>query len=313
MQSVKYQLRLRGLSTPDGTVPVRVLTSVLQQLMTFAERELRLAIEGQSVKRGQPPTWIAKSTDMTVTGIETGSTVLDIEAPTLGDAIGEQLQQQDFWVSPPAASDTAFTLVVKSVNDATAEDLESEYYDGGVLGSLLGLKAFVEKENQSLELRAVGRPGENFTVRRQEIEKAERLRVRTPEPQAFIVSGLLNAIEHSRKKFQLVVDDGQVIPGRVNEDFMSAEEMRRLWGKKASVKGMVHFKPSGKVRLLDAHMLKTMEEGEKVFAMVPQVQSEAEFIRTIAPPEGQRDWLKDIWNRWPGDETIEELLADLER
>jgi hypothetical protein len=24
-------------------------------------------------------------------------------------------------------------------------------------------------------------------------------------------------------------------------------------------------------------------------------------------------WLKEIWNKWPGDETIEELLAALKR
>jgi hypothetical protein len=180
-----------------------------------------------------------------------------------------------------------------------------------MLGSLLSLKTFIAAENQSLEFRALDRPLERFTLGREEMEKAQRLQVRTPESQAFIVSGRLNAIEHSRRKFQLVVEAGHVIPGRVNEDFMSAEEMRGLWGKKVSVKGMVHFKPSGGVRLLDAHMLKLMEKGEEVFGMTPQVQTEAGFVREVAPPQGQRDWLKDIWGQWPGDESIEELLAVL--
>jgi len=29
----------------------------------------------------------------------------------------------------------------------------------------------------------------------------------------------------------------------------------------------------------------------------------------IAPNPG---WLKEVWNKWPGDETIEELLAALD-
>lgn len=313
MRTVKYHLRLRGLNTPDGTIPVRVLTGILNQILSCAERGLRLAIEGQSVRRGTLPSWIDKSTDMTITGIETGSTILDIEAPMLGDVIGEQIQQQDFWVTPPAPTDTAFTLVVKSVKDATAEDMESEYYDGGMLESLRGFRSFVESERQWIELRAVERPDECFSLGRQEIERIERLQVRTPASQAFIVSGHLNAIEHSRKKFQLVVDDHHIIPGRLNEDFISAEEMRRLWGKRVSVKGMVHFKPSGAIRLLDAHMLKPMEEGEEVFGVPPQVQSEAAFVREISAPRGQKDWLKDIWGQWPGGESIEELLADLQK
>jgi hypothetical protein len=313
MNTVKYQLRLRGLQTPDGTVRVRVLTGVLDRLLSFAERGLRLAIEGQSVKRGTLPSWIAKSVDMTVTGIQTGSTILDIEAPMLGDTVGEQIRQQDFWVTPPSPSDTAFTLVVRSVNDATSEDLESEYYDGGVLESLRGMRSFVEGENQFLELRAIDRPQEQFSLGRQEIERVDRLQVRTPVSQAFIVSGVLNAIEHSRRKFQLVVDQGQIIPGRVNEEFMSAEDMRHLWGRKVSVKGVVHFKPSGHVRLLDAHLLKPMESGEEIFGALPQAQTEAAFVRDVASPQSQKDWLKDVWGQWPGDESMEELLADIEK
>jgi hypothetical protein len=313
MQSVKYQLRLKGLSTPDGTISVRVLKDVLQQLTSFAERGLRLAIEGQSVKRGTVPSWIEKSTEMTITGLETGSTILDIEAPVLGDTIGEQINQQDFWVSPPARTDTAFTLVSKSIKDATGENLESEYYDGGLLGTLLGLKPFVLGEMQSLELHALDRPQEDFTLTRESIEKAEQLQVRTPEAQAFIVSGHLDEIRHSRKQFQLVVEDGQIIRGRVNEDFMSAEQMRDLWGKKVSVKGMVYFKPSGAVRMLDAHMLKPMEAGEEVFGMIPAIQTEAGFVHAITAQSEQRNWLKNIWDQWPGDESIEELLAELER
>jgi hypothetical protein len=110
----------------------------------------------------------------------------------------------------------------------------------------------------------------------------------------------------------MVVDEGKIIPGRINEEFMSAEEMRQLWGRKVSVKGQVYFKPSGSVRMLDAHMLKPMEAGEEVFGVVPSVQTERGFVKAYAQPETNRNWLREIWNQWPGDELIEELLADLE-
>ena len=46
----------------------------------------------------------------------------------------------------PAASDTAITLFARSVHDTTAENLESEYYDAGLLSSLLDLKPFFKTE-----------------------------------------------------------------------------------------------------------------------------------------------------------------------
>lgn len=99
--------------------------------------------------------------------------------------------------------------------------------------------------------------------------------------------------------------DGQVIPGRINEEFVSIEELRQLWGKKVSVKGTINFRPSGKIRLLEAHMIKLMEKGEEIFETIPVMQTEFEFVRAFTAEAERRDWLKDIWGKWPGDETIQ--------
>jgi len=313
MKSVNYQLRIKGLATPAGTIPVRALLQLLQQLTECAERGLRLAIEGASVKSGRPPAWLEKAVNLTFAGVEKGSTVLEIEAPTLGEAIGADLRQQDFWVTPPAADDTALSLFARSVHDTTAEKLESDYYDAGVLSGLLGLRPFLKSEASCVELVAAKRPQEHVTLTMAEMDKAERLKVRTPEPQAHIVSGRLDAIQHSRKRFQLVIPEGQVIPGRVDEEFMSAENLRPFWGRDVTVKGMVHFRPSGRIQLLEAQLIKAKQNGEEIFGEMPRVQTEAEFAVDAFKPGDKKDWLREIWGKWPGDESVEEILADLKR
>jgi len=313
MKSVSYQLRINGLATPDGTISVRALMELLRGLTESAERGLRLAIEGVSVKSGRTPGWLEKAVELTVSGLEKGSTVLDVEAQLLGDVIGSELQQQDFWVTPPGPEDTALSLFARSVTDTTAENLESDYYDAGVLRSLLGFKPFLKTMADSVELIAPGRPRENVTLTMAEMEKAERLKVRTPEPQAFIVAGHLDAIQHSRKRFQLVLPETQVVPGRVDEEFMSTEDLRQFWGKKVTVKGTVHFKPSGRVQLLEAQMIRAAEPGEEVFAEMPQAQSEAEFASAAFGAVERKDWLQEVWGKWPGDEPVEEILLELKR
>jgi hypothetical protein len=89
------------------------------------------------------------------------------------------------------------------------------------------------------------------------------------------------------------------------------EDMREYWGKKATIKGIVHFRPSGKPRLIEAQVIKTMEEGEEVFDVLPQVQTEAMFLKEARETAVQTGWLKEIWGKWPGDEPIETLLAAL--
>jgi hypothetical protein len=265
------------------------------------------------VKTGRTPAWLDKAVNFTLLGLKKGSTVLQLQAPTLGTVIGTELSQQDFWVQAPSPDDTALSLVAKSVHDTTAENLESDFYDAGVLKSLLDLKPFLKTQAKAVEISAKGRPQEHIRLRMEEMAKAERLKVKTPEPQAFLVSGHLDAIQHSRKRFQLVLSDGQVIPGRIDEEFVSAEKLRQFWGKSVTVKGTVHFKPSGRIQLLEAQMIKPKEAGDEVFEEMPSAQSEAVFVAEVFQAANKRDWLKEVWGKWPGEESIEELLEGLKR
>ena len=308
IDTVKYQLRVKGLRTPDGTISVRALLFLLHGITECAEKRLRLAIEGVSVQSGRPPNWLTSAVELRVTGLEKGSTILDLEAPTLGSAIGDQIKQQDFWIAPPDPKDTALTLLASSVQDTTAENPESDFYDAGVLKSFLSLKPFLKSEASSIELRSEGRPREDVMLTLQEMEKAERLRVRIPEPQSVVVSGQLDAIHHSTKQFQLALTDGQIIPGRINEEHLAAENMREFWGKEVTIRGTMHFKPSGRAQLLAAELIKLKEAGEELFQYVPRVQTEACFVSETTHDAERRDWLHDLWGKWPGDEPVEEIL-----
>lgn len=313
MPTVKYRLRIQGLSTPAGKIPVRALLDFLHQVTECAERGLRLAVDGASVKTGRPPAWLEQATDFTFAGVTKGSTVLEIEAPTLGTVLGDQARQTDFWVKPPELDETAVSYVTKSIRDATAENLESDYYDGGVLKSLMAFKPFLKGRANEVQIQSAKRPQENVRLNLATLEKAERLKVRTSEPQALLISGLLNRIEHSERRFQLVLSDGQAVPGRVDEEFISAEGMREYWGKKVTVRGTVFFRPSGRVQMIAAQQFKPMEAGEEIFEYIPRVQTVAEFVQETAKSADGRNWLQNVWGQWPGDEPIDDILRDLKR
>jgi hypothetical protein len=59
-------------------------------------------------------------------------------------------------------------------------------------------------------------------------------------------------------------------------------------------------------------MLKLMEEGEEVFENVLVVQTEFEFIRQLTTTSTRRNWLNDVRGKWPGDESIDDLINELE-
>ncbi|HEX9781336.1 MAG TPA: hypothetical protein VGA56_01220, partial [Opitutaceae bacterium] len=162
--TVKYSLRVHGLPTRNGTIPVQALLDFLTGLTHCAEKGLRLVVEGASVRAGRPPAWLEAATNFALASLGRGSTILEIEAPTLGDLLGDQVRQCDFWLQPPEPDETALSVVSKSIRDTTAENLESDYYDAGVLKSILELKSFFRGREQRVELASEQRPEENILL-----------------------------------------------------------------------------------------------------------------------------------------------------
>jgi hypothetical protein len=243
---------------------------------------------------------------------EKGSTVLAIEAPLLDETAREQIRQQNFWYLVPSPSDTALTLLARSVHDTTAELLDSDAYDAGLLESLLQFKPFLRSSAETIELHCASRPKEHFKVSEKELTKVERLKAKSPQSRAFVVSGLFDVIEHNKKRFQLVLSSGESLLGTIDTEHLDIEHMRQYWGKKVTLKGTIHFRPSGKPRLIEAQVIKPMEPGEEVFETLPEEQSQIDFLTLVKEKvAAKNDWLKEVWGKWPGDEAIEDLLAAL--
>jgi hypothetical protein len=308
---MNYKFKLKGLKTPDGTISIRALQLLVDTLTETCERGLRLAVQGESVKRGPNPGWLARSLDFTVTGIKKGSTTILVNAPPLGETAPDQIKQQDLWFSKPTPEDTAITLVSRSVKEVVSQNFESYAYDKGVLDGLLSFDTFFKTYGDKLIVEASRRPDENFSLGASELEKVRELKAEIPEPIAIVISGKFDVIQHRSRKFHLVLSNGQVILGTLDPDILNVEDMRKFWGKKVTIKGILHFNPSRKVRLLEAQSLKLAEEGEEVFEQLPSQGKPLTLFDFEIQKLDANPVLKEIWGQWPGDESIEELLAAL--
>ncbi|MDP2807725.1 MAG: hypothetical protein Q8O74_06265, partial [bacterium] len=307
-----YKLKLNGLSTPQGTIPLRALKEICDILLETAERGLRLAVESESVKPGKLPSWLAASLNMTVTGLEKGSTCLAIDVPVLGETAGKRIAQQNLWNTAPKPDDTAFSLLSRAVSATTTGKEDSYYYDKGVLDSLLKIKPFIHDYADKMELSCLEKKKDHFILGEKELDKILNLKTKTPEPQAMVISGKFDLIEHAKKRFRLQLSNGETLIGTIDPEHLSVEQMRKHWGGSATVKGMVHYHPSGKPRLIVADVIKEMTTGEEILSYMPRIQTEIEYISQARTMAGhKKDWLKEIWNKWPGDESVDELLAAL--
>ena len=286
------------------------LMELLNNLQQAGQRGLRLLLDGASVKRGTVPLWLETSTDFLITGFSKGSTVIEVEAPALGDIVEQEMMQTDFWREMPGPDDSIFSVLQKSLLDAESENLDSDRFDRGVLDSFSHFGRFF-RQADSLEITRKDGKDPAFTITPASVEHIEKLRSKTPEPQTMVISGKLEQITYKTGRFLLDLPGGTQLRGRVHPEFLDAEDLRDLWGKKVSVKGPVHFKPSGTARFVDAEILKLMEHSEEIFERLPvAIQMEVPFAGLTYTSKATVD-VSEIWGQWPGDESIEELLADL--
>lgn len=311
MEKIKYQIRLLGIKSREGTIPLTALKEIADKILNSSEGALRFSIEGASIKRGPTPEWLKKSLELTVTGISKGSTVLEVEAPTLLETAPTQVEQQDFWYSRPEPNDTSISLLSRSFTDAVSGKRENEQYDQGVLKTLSSFKPLLENYLDEVQIISTDRPYEDFNFRQEDLIIITKLRQEMRQPQAVVVSGKFDLIEHAERRFQLIQEDGHKIYGKAESHFITDQDMRDYWGEKVTVKGTAYFNLSGKIRLIEAQAIKLFEIGEQVFERVPELMLATEKIPSLKKGKVVKNPLQEIWGKWPGDESIEDMLITL--
>jgi hypothetical protein len=313
MNTQHYQLRLEGLDEAKGQIKAYDLHKVLGALLKTAERCTRLLATGEGSVQGTRPAWLEASIDFTVTGLRKGSTILDIDAPLLLDTAHDQFSQSEFWRESPEAGDTALDLAALAIEEAQSDGDTSDRYDSSVLEAVLEFKKAVRSARVRYEFKSTSNARGKFQLSESSFERIAERKRQLPEPKAFIVSGNLDEIKHSAGRFRLFLLNGQKLLGRVHPEFLDGESLRHLWGKAVTVEGMVHFKANGQARLIDARKLSLKTDGDEIFEALPAVSN----------PHAQSDLFPDaalaskfhdpmiLWGAWPGDEPLEELMAQL--
>ncbi len=145
-----------------------------------------------------------------------------------------------------------------------------------------------------------------------------------PAPRAVVVSGYLDEIGHGLRRFRLVMGGGSLL-GRLGRGNLDVELLRPLWGKRATVQGIVHFKSNGQPHFIEALRISARAEGDKIFETMPVAENGGGRVADVLTGS---DWIGSVsrgsaktirrvdpmvlWGAWPGDEPIEELLAQLD-
>ncbi|MDE2928808.1 MAG: hypothetical protein OXT71_20685 [Acidobacteriota bacterium] len=314
MNTQRYQLRLSGLPEPTGQIKAASLCRILDALLQTGERATRLIVTGQSSGRGRKPKWLRASANFTVTGLNSGSTILEIEAPRFRETAYGELSQQELWHDKPSLDDTSLDMAARAIEEATSAESPGDHFDSDVLKAILKFNSAAGTPGIRYELIPQGSTGSGFVLDEHVCTQvSERLRS-IPPPRSFIVTGRLDEIRYGGGRFRLLLGRNGQLLGKLHPDLLDTEVLRPLWGNPTTVEGLVHFKANGEARWIEARRMSGRAEGDRVFEESPSGKG-GESLGPVTAQRKRNVRSTDpmiLAGAWPGDEPIDELLSQLD-
>ncbi|MBN2195943.1 MAG: hypothetical protein JW751_24205 [Polyangiaceae bacterium] len=307
-----HTITLQG-GPADLRVPADVLVELLGALQDGAMRAARFAVEGESVRKGPKPAWLDAIGRFEITGPTQGSAILQVEAPTLGEAVPERFgdaAEVALFAEPGRTLDarhSALDLFGTVLRSALVGDRDSVLADRPLLESCVRLARIRLGAYSAISLGGIAGTTEPLVVSASAVERMELLRDETPPPRAVRVTGTLDTISVTRTDVILRLGDGTTVSARVERH--DPEVLRGLFAKRVVVAGLAQYRPSGRLLVLDAEYIGLAREGDALWEQLPTPRSSASAAVARLLPQDQSGGVAAFFGTWPGDESDEELLA----
>ncbi len=300
--------RRYGRKAPPG--PIGAFLQVLPVAVSYATR---MAFMGTSRMRGRRPEWLVAASDIRLVGY-TGdeATVLQFEAPRLGEAAAPLYRENEFWPKPDRR-DTAFDLLGDAIREVAAGNADSGKYDFWFLRQLVRFRQCLR--GGYLDILLTGRrytPDHPCVLDHSVILSAERLYKVTPVPRRVRVVGELDMVRASTHGFALKVDSGDEVKGVLLRGDIT--ELARLLKSRVVVLGTAVFRPSGQLLRIDADEVLQASGKERFFSTVPKPTPDKLDVGRIVRQQRHKRGVAAVLGKWPGDETdeqVEQALAEL--
>lgn len=309
---IKQELTLLGGSGDELRVSAAALREAIDALLEGVHLATRLAVEGESRRKGPRPAWLDAACAIDITGLNAGSVAIAMEVPTFREAdatkFGGEGQRSLFEEGDQQFGDKTavdlFGQVLESIIDGDAEDVVA---DRALLDTCVRFARASGDRFEGIQLGGLRGRQLPLVIRPDHIPRIERLRDDTPPPQAARVAGSLDTISASRTDVILNLKDGTRVPARLEDH--DPDALKELFGRSVVISGMAHYRPSGRLLMVVVDAISEAGTGDQIFEAAPVARRRLPVNTSVVQDESSG--VSAFFGTWPGEETEEELLEAL--
>lgn len=290
---MEYEIKLSGTPFDDGSIDLDRLEIIAKQLHDIAKGALQMRMFGSSYKKGRDTDQITQALKIRLSGLSKGSTVLHLDCKpfreTLRGVQGNLFYQEILQRLP---DQTPMALVMECFRDALNPESGGEMLDKPLLRDLQYFKKVLVNESQLVEFSNRGSQP-NLRLSMSDFTRLKTIEEQTPNPQAVVISGIVEELKFSKAKVTFIPDKGRPITGFLGET-VPASEMAKYWGQKVSIRGTAHFRPNGQMNFVEISKVSLATSGDNFFSrpvlretVAQQMERQAASKKTIGNPLGQ--------------------------
>lgn len=306
---MNYDIQIRGDEQDNGLIEFDRLAQLAQSTKEIATKALMLRLFGFSDIK--PPKNLFSASYIfleSLHGNRTEGTSLLLNCEHFEKNV-KTLQLNAFKPAEEILQLTPMSLVIQSFRSALLDEEDKENLDKPLLKTLLKFKKNFIGNNEIIYFSNRNTvPSVEVTL--DDFTKIENLEESIPEPNKVIINGKLDEMKYSKSKLVLITEEGPVNAFSKEQSFILG--VKDFIGKDLTVTGMAHYKPGGKLSFIEIQDFAEPGKNDKLFSRIPHAMNVQQQIEYQLKSGKSRNPLATITGKWPGEESLDDILKDLD-
>jgi hypothetical protein len=307
---MKYEIKLAGSDQDDGKIELDRLIQLAQSITNIARGALQVKLVGISNEKGRRSEKISTALKIKLSDLKKGSTILELECDSFKSTLEGQpgnLFKTEILEQLP--DKTPMSLVIESFREAMNYDEDSTFLDKPLLKKLKEFKRVFVSNDELLTISNQGSIPE-ITLRKSDFKKIGVLEDSIPEPQEIVINGVVEELKYSKLRVGIATKQGLV--NAVLSEELEPMDISKYWGQELTIAGRMHFLPSGKPSFIYIERVFKPDEFDSYFSKPVNKLNIEQQIQKKIKHQKHTNLLEDVVGQWPGDESIEDILKDLD-
>lgn len=287
------------------------LADILKLIKNISRSALSFETKGFSKRKpGRVDDKIQEATIIYLGETGAGSTQLKLHSPTFAEArFGEQLELFDPNRNPDFLSKTALTLAIEALSSAFDVQSDNKWYDRSMYDSIADLRKTLRNDTESWEL-SNQKAESRVEISYKNLTALKKIKLKIPQAKESTISGELQRLSSNSKAERKAKIKSQTgIIDAVLADHIDSSDFGAFFGRHIVVEGTAHYRNETDF-VLEVERFRTTQPGDEIFSYVGGESIEAQIERQQRSGASHNP-LSEIAGQWPGDETYEELIAEL--